>query len=201
MECFIEERFPEDISFGAEGGPSFQTEIVQTRGGHEHRNQCWEHARARYTISHGVKTKTQLGELIAFFRTCGGRALGFRFKDWMDFEARDQLIGVGDGQEVSFQLIKDYEIGGEHSVRRMITKPVPHSVDIIVDGARLHPRDFEVDTSSGMVTLREAPSMGAPIRADFEFDVPVRFDTDYLSASMDQFAAFGWRHIELVELR
>ena len=42
--------------------------------------------------------------------------------------------------------------------------------------------DFDVDASGGVVTFRagRAPPVGSVVTAGFFFDVPVRFDTDYL---------------------
>jgi len=39
------------------------------------------------------------------------------------------------------------------------------------------------------------------ITADFQFDVPVRFDTDRLSATIDSYGSNSWRDIPIVEIR
>lgn len=85
LRSFDEVRFPELIDFGFTGGPSFFTTIVRMAGGNEQRNVNWEEARARYTSAHRLKTQTELDDLIAFFRARRGKAIGFRFRDWMDF--------------------------------------------------------------------------------------------------------------------
>ena len=92
---FVEEQFPTDISYGSSGGPEFSTDIVTAQSGHEQRNSNWAEARARYNVAHGVKSQTQLDALIAFFRARKGRACGFRFKDWIDYKASNQLLGQG----------------------------------------------------------------------------------------------------------
>ena len=97
MTTFHEVRFPPDISYGAVGGPGWSTSIVTTVSGHERRNANWSQARGRWNVAHGLKRREQVAELIAFFRARMGRAFGFRFKDWTDYQALAQTLGTGDG--------------------------------------------------------------------------------------------------------
>src|SRR5690606_19495651 len=106
--AFVETPFPTDIAHGSTRRPEYSTDIVITHSGHEQRNINWSQARARYNVAHGVKTQSQLNALIAFFRARKGRADGFRFKDWTDYQAALELIGTGDGGESVFQLKKNY---------------------------------------------------------------------------------------------
>ena len=196
---FVETRFPEDIAYGSSGGPSYSTDVVMTVSGHEQRNINWEHARARYNVAHGVKNQAQLGALIAFFRARKGRAYGFRFQDWSDFKAINQTLGTGDGSTTQFQLIKQYDNGGV-SETRIIHKPVQDTVKLYVDSV-LQETGVSVDYSTGLISFSVAPPSGTLVTADFEFDVPVRFDTDSLSARLDHYGAYSWNDIPLVELR
>jgi uncharacterized protein (TIGR02217 family) len=45
------------------------------------------------------------------------------------------------------------------------------------------------------------PMEGAAVSAGFEFDVPVRFDTDRLEISLAQIEAGSIPHIPIVEIR
>jgi uncharacterized protein (TIGR02217 family) len=58
---------------------------------------------------------------------------------------------------------------------------------------------FSVDATTGLVTFASAPT-GA-LTAGFEFDTPVRFDTDQLSINLATFAAGEIPSIPLVEVR
>lgn len=196
---FEEIRFPEDIAYGSSGGPAYSTDVVTTLGGHEQRNSNWSAARARYNVAHGVKTQAQLDTLLAFFRARKGRAQGFRFKDWTDYRAVNQLLATGNGGDTQFRLVKHYE-SGESAESRLISKPVEGTVRIFVDGA-LQTEGVSIDHTSGGVVFAQAPADGAEIRADFAFDVPVRFDTDSLSARLDTYGAYSWSDIPLVEIR
>lgn len=199
MPDFEEVQFPSDISYGATGGPMFLTDVVSTVSGHEQRNSKWSQARAKYNVASGVKTETQWQALISFFRARRGKAVGFRFKDWSDYKAESVQIGVGDDSTTEFQLVKIYS-SGSVAVSRTITKPVSGTVDIYVDSV-LQSSGVSVDTTTGVVTFSSAPALGEVITADFEFDVPVRFDTDEMAVSMDSFDAGNWSSIPLIEVR
>jgi uncharacterized protein (TIGR02217 family) len=41
MNSFHEVRFPDNIAYGATGGPEFATTVVATSAGHEKRNVNW----------------------------------------------------------------------------------------------------------------------------------------------------------------
>jgi uncharacterized protein (TIGR02217 family) len=194
-----DERFPDDIAYGSTGGPVFSTNIVTNSGGYEKRNQEWDAARSVYNVAHGIKTKTQLNTLIAFFRACKGRARAFRFKDWSDYQAVGEVIGSGNGSQTLFQLRKTYTNGTETDIR-FIGKPVQGTVAIYF-GATLQNSGFTVNYSTGMIGFTSPPANGTVIRADFEFDVPVRFETDQLAARLDDDDLYSWGNIPLVEVR
>ena len=195
---FVEVQFPTDIAYGSSGGPEYATDVVASSSGYEQRNVHWSEARARYNVAHGVKTKAQLDALIAFFRARKGRAMGFRFKDWTDYQASETL-GVGDGVRTQFQLVKTYVSGGITETRT-IKKPVSGTVQIFKGGV-LQSSGVTLDTTRGLVTFSVAPASGQSITASFEFDVPVRFDTDRLSATLDAYGVHSWLDIPLVEVR
>lgn len=195
---FTETRFPENISYGSTGGPEFSTDIVTTHNGCEQRNINWSCARARYNIAYGVRSNEQLTELITFFNARKGRAIGFRFKDWSDFEVTNQEIGIGNSKKTIFQLVKTYASGKDKHMR-IIKKPVHGTVKIYLNGKEKS--EYSVNYSTGKITFTKPPAKGAIVTASFEFDVPVRFDTDYLNASIDNYGSSSWNNIPLVEVK
>lgn len=199
MTNFHEVRFPEDIAYGSSGGPEYSTDVIITHGGNEKRNINWEEARCRYNVAYGVQTQTQLDTLIAFFRARKGRAYGFRLKDWADYQMSGQAIGTGDGTTTSFQLQKIYASGGVNETR-LITKPVTGTVAVYVDDVA-QAGGWSVDTTTGIITFDSAPLMDEVITADCAFDVPVRFDTDQLSATISDYGSYGLNEVTLIELR
>jgi uncharacterized protein (TIGR02217 family) len=209
---FHEVLFPLDIALKSAGGPERRTEIVTLASGREERNARWAHSRRRYDAGYGVKTFEALSEVVAFFEERRGRLHGFRWRDRLDHSSAapgaavlpaDQVLGTGDGVTENFQLVKTY--GGLHApYKRPITKPVPGSVRVAVAGAEVtEGTAFICDTSTGVVTFLpgHVPPAGAAVTAGFLFDVPVRFDTDYLEVDLSAFAAGAIPKIPLVEIR
>lgn len=206
--AFHDVRFPDNISRGARGGPSRRTQIVELASGDEERNASWADSRRRYDVSYGVRRADDLASVVAFFEARNGRLHGFRFKDWSDYKscapsaapaALDQLIGTGDGATTAFQLAKSYASGAQ-SWSRAITKPVAGTVLIAVNGV-VQPTGWLADYSTGIVSFASAPAAGAAIRAGFEFDVPVRFDSDTLDVTLDIERLGSITSIGLVEIR
>lgn len=195
---FHEIQFPTDISYGSVGGPEYNTEVVQLGSGFEQRNQNWTYPRERWNVAYGVKTVDQLTELVTFFHAHRGRAVGFRFKNHDDYAATGQILGTGDGDTTTFQLVKRYVSEEEELVRR-ITKPVADTVDVYLD-SELQESSCSVDTTTGIVTFDSAPSQDVVVSADFEFDVPVRFDTDYLPVNFQTYEARS-ADVSIVETR
>ncbi|ADZ72454.1 DUF2460 domain-containing protein [Polymorphum gilvum] len=199
MSGFHEVQFPPDISYGASGGPGYSTTVVTTVSGHERRNANWAAARGKWNVAHGLKKREQVAALIAFFRARKGRAYGFRFKDWTDYQAFAQVLGVGDGANKTFQLVRRYASGGEIE-SRIIAKPVPGTVKIYRDGVEAV-TGWTVNTATGLVTFTTAPASGVQVTADFEFDVPVRFDSDQMDITIETYQLGSWGQIPVLEIR
>lgn len=208
--AFHEVRFPANLSFGSIGGPERRTEIVSLASGFEERNTPWAHSRRRYDAAMGLRSLDDLSALVAFFEARAGQLHGFRWKDWVDHKSSlpsqvpafdDQQIAVGDGATVTFQLTKTYASGAA-SYHRPITKPVRDTVRAGVGGdQRFADQHYDVDHRTGLITFAEAPEAGAVVTAGYEFDVPVRFDTDRIAVSVASFQAGEVPQIPVVEVR
>lgn len=210
MSDFHEVRFPTEIALGATGGPERRTQIVTLASGHEERNQQWAHSRRRYDAGYGIKTLDDIHAIIAFFEERRGRLHGFRWRDPFDHKssvpsdpplALNQVQPIADG-ETTFQLTKTYGAGSS-AYFRAIAKPVAGTVLVAEDGVALTETiDFTVDTTTGVVSrVTGTWSDAAPVTAGFEFDVPVRFDTDRLDIDLAAFEAGVIPNIPIVELR
>jgi uncharacterized protein (TIGR02217 family) len=207
---FHEVRFPTAISFGSTGGVERRTEIVSLVSGFEQRNTPWEQSRRRYDAGLGVQTLDDLEAVLGFFEARRGMLNGFRWKDWLDHKScapsaapgpLDQMLGTGDGTQVAFQLAKTYA-PGVHEFRREIRKPVAGAVRVAVAGfEQVEGADFAVDAQTGLVTFSAAPGAGDAVTAGFEFDVPVRFDTDVIEVNVAAFDAGEIPPIPVVEVR
>mgnify|MGYP000403920850 CR=1 FL=1 len=206
--AFHEVRFPAGLSFGSTGGPERRTEIVTLASGHEERNAPWAHGRRRYDAGTGVRSLDDLELVTGFFEARMGQLYGFRWKDWADFrsgprdrvpEAGDQVIAIGDGATTAFQLVKTY-ISGPSSYVRPIVKPIENTIRVAVDAVELF-ADFTVDANTGIVTFTDPPQDGAEVSAGYEFDVPVRFDTDFIETNIAAFEAGEIPSIPVIEVR
>lgn len=206
--AFHEVRFPDNISRQARATARRSTQVVELASGDEERNASWANSRRVYDVAYGIRRADDLQAVVAFFESRNGRLFGFRFKDWSDYKSclpsqisapMDQVIGTGDGSTVSFQLAKAYASGGITWLRS-ITKPVADTVRIAVGGIEAV-SGWSVDLTTGIVTFAAAPGSGAVITAGFQFDVPVRFDTDELSVTLDIERLGSIESIPLIEVR
>ncbi|MBZ8118518.1 DUF2460 domain-containing protein [Roseovarius sp. LXJ103] len=207
---FHEVRFPANLSFGSVGGPQRYTDVVTLANGFEERNTPWKHSRRRYDAGVGMRSLDDIETLIAFFEARQGQIFGFRWKDWADYKSGgalreplydDQVIAVGDDLTAQFQLIKTYR-SGDYTYARPVTKPVRGSVRIgLGDDEQQESIHYEVDIETGLVTFGHPPNEGVRITAGYEFDVPVRFDTDRIQTSIASFQAGDAPSVPVVEIR
>ena len=204
VQPFEDVHFP--IAIGAEASviPGYSTNVVCSASGHEYRNVNWAQARMRFDAGPGVRGEAEMQELISFFRARRGAAVAFRFRDPFDHSSNrmtdvsgsaDQPLGEGDGERTSFELVKHY---GESEARR-ITRPVPGSVRVSIDGIE-QVGGWSLD-SSGVVSFAEPPATGAIVAAGYLFDVPVRFADDRLEINRATFLAGEAPSVPLIEVR
>lgn len=208
--AFHEIRFPANLSFGSVGGPERRTEIVTLANGFEERNTPWAHSRRRYDAGVGLRSLNDVETLIAFFEARAGQLHGFRWKDWSDYKScapsatpglEDQLIGTGDGVTTVFQLQKTY-VSGLQSYTRPVRKPVAGTVIAAVsEDPKIAGLEFTVNVETGEVTFTLPPDLGTRVTAGFEFDVPVRFDSDLIQTSVASFQAGDVPNVPIVEIR
>ncbi|MEL6529416.1 MAG: DUF2460 domain-containing protein, partial [Pseudomonadota bacterium] len=206
MEPFDDVLYPFALGRNTTVAPEFSTSVTVTASGHEQRNSLWSDARVHFDVGPGIRSETELAELIAFFRGRRGAARGFRISDPFDHSSNgmtgtptplDQLIGTGDGATADFQLIKSYGSGLEPQVRP-ITRPRAETLLVSVDSVASS--DWVLG-EQGVIQFATAPAAGAEIRAGFLFDVPVRFAEDRIDVSGVNFAAGEAPSVPLIELR
>lgn len=185
---FSEEVFPSGPGVGLVSGPGFLTHIVESpESGHDYRIARRDASKRRYEYPLGNRSKAEIAQVVAFIEASLGAFTSFRLRDAVDCTssadgestptAFDQVVGVGDGSRTTFQLSKTYTYGNTSRVRA-IKKPVEGSVVVAVNGSVLDPSEYSVDTTTGVITLDQAPELSDVVTAGFVFDVPVRFDLD-----------------------
>ena len=212
MPSFDEVRFPDNIDRGSKGGPSFMTDVLISASGNEQRIAYWSRPRMRWTVGHSLRTPTEYSELVAVFIARQGRLRGFRYKDWGDFssavagvETKHALLEL---TATTFQLRKAYT-SGSVTVYRNILKPVgdtltntaatqANSTVKIYNGGTEITSGWTVSLVTGIVTFDSDP--GYSPTAVFSYDIPARFDTDEMQASIDEITYMSWPGIPLIEL-
>lgn len=211
MAAFHEVLFPLAVALDARGGPERRTDIVMLASGKEERNARWQHSRRRYDAGVGVRLLNDLRAVLTFFEERRGKLYGFRYRDLLDFTSHslsatpsptDCAIGTGDGATAAFQLKKIYG-SGDNKYERPIKKPVTGTVRIAVNGTeKTVGTQVLVDTATGIATFQggHIPASSASVTAGFEFNVPVRFDTDMLDISLKAFKAGDIPSIPLIEI-
>jgi uncharacterized protein (TIGR02217 family) len=203
MPAFLDIEFPPGISYGSKGGPKFMTNVFTAASGAEQRNSIWAEARAEYNVSHGIRDKADMDKLLEFFYIVRGKATGFLFKDWSDYQLSNQNIGVGTGTQTVFQAVKTYTVDSYTHTRTIKKLKTGTVTSVLVNGvAQTLTADYTVNHSTGQIAFIVPPPTGhAVVITSAEFYIPARFDTDDMPISLDAFLVESWSSIPVVELR
>jgi uncharacterized protein (TIGR02217 family) len=188
-------RLPPDIEEGAQGGPQFATVIQEAVSGQEQRITVWAKCRAKYDIGYSVMNSADpVGNyraVLSMFYAHAGRLRPFRFKDWSDYQANNNQFGTGTGSDLAFQLSKTYDpsaillgMVGSYFYTRDIYLLAGTAPVIRIDNVVQTVTAYSI-SPTGMVTFVAAPPNGAVLTWDGEYDIPVRFDIDYLPVVMN----------------
>lgn len=210
--AFHEVQFPTSVAYGSRGGPGFSTSIVEGDGGSSERISRWANAKRHYNVSPGIKSLAALSAVLDFYIARQGPAIGFRFKDLMDFttaanhrdapSSTDVLLGTASGTSGQFQLRTKY-VSGPTTVYRNIRKPVLDTTLIGCNGSTIATSNYTVDTTTGLVTVTGGLTNGQSVTGGCEFDVPVQFaselDTNF-DVSQESYNRGNIPDIMLVEM-
>lgn len=166
--------------------PDYSVTISTTVSGRERRNRNWQRPLLVFNISVGPKMQEEIEELLDFWHAMGGTECGFRFKDWTDFKScrasdtvtpTDQALDLIPGSPGGYQLTKTYRAGAR-ATARTILKPVQGTIRIADNGTeKTEGTHWVLDYSTGLLTLFFTPA--GQITWGGEFDVPVRFDSQF----------------------
>jgi uncharacterized protein (TIGR02217 family) len=166
------------VNYGAIATYRYKTNVITLGNGAEQRNCGWLQPLARYQIGDKRLNRQERQALLDVDLAANGSAQTFRWKDWCDFKAQEvTLLGLGDGVRTQFQVVKIYQVE-DFKVKRPITRP--KSITVLAE------TDNTVDLETGVITFATPPPVNFPVViAPFEFDVPVRFETDELGLRFD----------------
>ena len=187
---FAEERLELGIDYGAVGGISFKTEIIETSDGSEIRIPQWHLPLGRWQLGDRMVADSELDKLEEvtylkdFHEARKGGKQAFRFKDWADYQGTGEEVGTGDNVQTEWQLKKWYRVGAS-KICRPITKPVEGTVKIYFDDIEQELTTvWTIDHTSGLIRFVNPVPDGVSITSDFEYDVPVCFETDEIGFNL-----------------
>ena len=191
---YLNDFFAEEASYGWQGGPEFNTRIVdQLNNWREARNAEWASARHRFQVPFQNIDRDVYAAIKRMHLVARGRLHAFKFIDVLDSQADDEPLGEPDGVQTVFQLGKLSVIDGVPYRRHchVILKAA-----ITVNGVATA---VTLDADRGMVSFAAAPAAGAQLRWSGRFGLWVRFDQDYLPFSLDNLDALNGS-VTLLEL-
>ena len=179
--AFINTRLSECVAYGFTGGPEYNTDITPMVNGHEKRDGKWMMPRHRYSAQYNGLRPAARTQILAAFHAARGRLHAFRFRDWNDYQAAAEPLVVVGGKTY---LGKRYLLGAQPT-DRSIHAPVT----AVLSGA-------------GSVNMLTGEVTGAAPGDTWtgEFDVWVRFDSDYNAFTIGNWQSHS-ADIELVEVR
>lgn len=194
---FINDVLPLDVAPRAAVSPEFRTTIKTLRSGGEARNRQWQNPLRSFGLRYNVRSMQRVrDEIVRFAFDTGGAHVGFRARDWSDYEAAGEHIAVGDGSTYWFRLTKRYG-----TYERRILKPDPATVTITLDDEALSADEFVVEGENGLVIFAEPPRSNTRIAWSGEFHVPVRFDDDITNVMMMKHDVAAIEDVGLREIR
>ena len=176
-----------------------RTEVVTALSGDVYASEKWAFTRRSFRAAWGPKTLDEVQSFLAFWENVT-TVHTFRVRDWGDYSSAapevaitnaDQVIGVGDGVETDFQLVKRYAYAGE-AYDHPVHAPVANSVMIAIDGVN-QGSGWSADNASGLISFSSAPASGAVITAGYEYDIKCRFEDDTITQ------AFRARHLAEID--
>lgn len=206
--AFLNIRPFDCISYGSEFKPEHKTDIRRYSSGYEKRLAIWDDFVHTYNLS-----QLHLGEEVETvyntFMVCKGRIHTFLFKDWNDYRTgsnftapafTDEVIGVGDGVETQFQMLKNYTVAAT-TFQKNLTRIVSSTTVAGVGGVeKTEGADWSVDLDTGIVTFTSAPAALASVTIGCEFNRVVRFDTDVFTVTHEFYDAVT-TNVTLKEMR
>lgn len=170
---FIDTRLNDRYRYGFAGGPRWSTLVVDMANGRNRRIKQWSLPHHEFTADYATFNEAEKAQLLNAFMAAGGAFSAFRFRDWNDWMAVDQEIGVGNGTTAPMQLVRNYKFGPT-----TYTRPITLPLNAEIRDAENNVVAATVDPLTGLATPT-APWPAKTLRWNGQFDVRVRFADDF----------------------
>ena len=185
--AFLNARLLECVAYGFEGRLTYATTIHPLRSGNESRNATRSNGRWMFSALAQNIQPENYADLLDAFNAMRGSNDSCRFKNWLDYEVTGQSLGNAPSGSTPVQLVKSSTFGGVTRTKN-ITKPVAGTVTVYQSGVA---KAGTFSTTTGLFTPTTNWTAGQPLTADFQWDVPVRFMSDELPATYDNWRAIN----------
>lgn len=205
-------RMPVTISQGAVFRYEWRRLRAQTVGGHLSHVIIWDDPLLYADVQWDQRDLDELhDDAWSWYVAVASGDYGFRVKDWGDYKScspldtpspTDEIIGTGTGALATFQLAKAYSAGAA-SYSRTIRKPVTGTVRVAVAGVeKTITTQWTLDSTTGIVTFTvgNIPTAGQAVTAGYEYDVPMRIESDSVSRA-HSVTCYGTISLSLIEDR
>ena len=167
------------IIYDSAGGPESRTDEAKFEHGGSVRSPGREVALFSGDVGSRRVLEPELATIIRCRRAVKGKAYGFRWKDWGDFNLdRGDSRLTATALALTFQINKISAWGGLEEVRPIV-KPVAATVRVWRNAIEVT-SSMSVDLTKGRVTLA-AWTLGDILECSCEFDLAVKFSSDKMS--------------------
>lgn len=189
MANYIDKFLDECFAYGFEGGPVFNTQIVQLQSGREKRNALWSQQKHRYTATFLNITQEAYKQIKNMHLVARGQLYSFKMIDPLDSFSDNQVFGQGNGTQKTFQLSTTSNMGGVSYTRGIYgivtddAGELEDSFEITVNNVATS--SYTVDPLRGTIEFDTAPANGTILRWSGRFFVWVRFEQDELPFTLD----------------
>lgn len=169
-------------AYGWQGGPSIDVLIKRLASGREKRKpQQFVRLHSYILPYQNITDSDYLQYIKSAYMALGGPTDSFLVKDYGDFRAVNEPLGIAPAGSTPVQLLRTYGFAGLVTHSRVITKPVVGAV-ISQNGL---PVAGTLNLLTGMFTPDAPWTPAAILTWDGEFRVPCRFDQMTLTSTID----------------
>jgi uncharacterized protein (TIGR02217 family) len=194
--AFIDDRIPECVSEGFASGQNWNTQLVPLDNGREQRNGQWLYPKVKLEAQYKNFSLADKDSVLQIAGAARGMLHCFRVKDWADHTATDEVIVPEAGTTTAVQLTKTYTFGSQSAVR-LIQAPVDGTVTVYRNGVAVA---GTLDATTGLFTPDANWAATGTFTWSGEFDVWMRFDTDYIAFTAAHMNAWS-ADFSLIEVR
>ncbi len=205
MAHFDDVIFPTSVTVGASsGGPSASTDVIRTDSGFRKSNQRWNQRLHRLNLKYGIRSASDVHDILEIFNALNGRADSGLARDWSDwnstdgnmkplatFTATDQPLVdnagaiLGNGSTTLYTMRKAY-VQGSATHNRRVFKPQNGTILIAVNSVtQTEITDYTIDYGEGEVTFVVAPGNALTVTWGGAFYIPVAFEDDFFPQNID----------------